>query len=367
MPEYSTRRTLRYSTVRIVARSKAHPRISVGTGFVFRVAMNTIAPGAELPLLVTCRHVVEGFDNFQFSFAAGDPRAVMESPDPGQTSPYSREPLPGKKTDLEISDPGNFWHYHSDPQVDVAVMPLWPIMIALSSQRSDPIYMHPIADIHIPDFADPTFDSVEEVLFVGYPTGIIDDKNFTPLVRRGITATPLDLDYGGHPAFLIDASVYPGSSGSPVFLFDSSPVFTPQGIFTRQRHYLIGMVSSTFRWEDEAKIIPAPIDPTGTGPASSGQMIDIGVVIKSHCINEAALGCLTKYGFPVQAPAPRVNSGAVTPAPMHPWQLPVGLTSGPRFLEPIEAIPADDTDRDEIWDEVLKNLGVGPDGGPLLP
>jgi hypothetical protein len=36
--------------------------------------------------------------------------------------------------------------------------------------------------------------------------------------RRGMTATPPQLDYCGRPTFLIDASVFGGSSGSPVFL-----------------------------------------------------------------------------------------------------------------------------------------------------
>jgi V8-like Glu-specific endopeptidase len=60
-------------------------------------------------------------------------------------------------------------------------------------------------------------DAIERIIFVGYPNGMYDRKNYTPILRQGITATPFHLDYDGLPAFLIDASVFPGSSGSPVY------------------------------------------------------------------------------------------------------------------------------------------------------
>ena len=62
---------------------------------------------------------------------------------------------------------------------------------------------------------------VEEILFVGYPSGISDQFHNLPVARRGITATPASVDYEGRPVFLIDASVYPGSSGSPVFIYNT--------------------------------------------------------------------------------------------------------------------------------------------------
>ena len=66
----------------------------------------------------------------------------------------------------------------------------------------------------------PDIGLIEDVLFVGYPNGMFDKANNLPVARRGITATPATVDYGGRPVFLIDASVFPGSSGSPVFLYN---------------------------------------------------------------------------------------------------------------------------------------------------
>lgn len=64
-------------------------------------------------------------------------------------------------------------------------------------------------------------DLIETVTFFGYPNGIWDTANFLPIARRGVTATPISIDFQGKKQFLIDASVFPGSSGSPVFIINT--------------------------------------------------------------------------------------------------------------------------------------------------
>ena len=58
-------------------------------------------------------------------------------------------------------------------------------------------------------------DAIDDIVMVGYPNGIWDEYNNLPIIRKGITAT--------HPQnrkeFMIDAACFPGSSGSPVFLY----------------------------------------------------------------------------------------------------------------------------------------------------
>ena len=59
-----------------------------------------------------------------------------------------------------------------------------------------------------------------QVTMVGYPSGLWDSKNNYPIVRQGNIATPPNVDFNGKEEFLIDIALYPGSSGSPVFLID---------------------------------------------------------------------------------------------------------------------------------------------------
>ena len=63
--------------------------------------------------------------------------------------------------------------------------------------------------------------ALEDVIMIGYPNGIWDPANNMPIVRRGVTATHPNLNYEGRREFMIDAACFPGSSGSPVFLYNN--------------------------------------------------------------------------------------------------------------------------------------------------
>lgn len=56
-----------------------------------------------------------------------------------------------------------------------------------------------------------------KILFIGYPSGFYDKKNFLPVMRSGTIASIPAVDFNGEPRILLDAQVFPGSSGSPVF------------------------------------------------------------------------------------------------------------------------------------------------------
>jgi hypothetical protein len=90
-------------------------------------------------------------------------------------------------------------------------------------------------------------NAIEDVTFLGYPSGLVDEQNATPIVRRGITATPFSNDFQGRPEFLIDAGVYPGSSGSPVFLYNEGAYTGPSGVIVGSRLLFLGMITSTLQ------------------------------------------------------------------------------------------------------------------------
>lgn len=74
-------------------------------------------------------------------------------------------------------------------------------------------------------------DAIEDVFFIGYPIGLYDTYYYLPILRKGITASPIKHDWLNQPRFLIDANVFPGSSGSPVFLYDKGMYTTPKGYY----------------------------------------------------------------------------------------------------------------------------------------
>jgi len=71
--------------------------------------------------------------------------------------------------------------------------------------------------------------ALENVVMVGYPNGLYDAVNNYPLFRTGKTATHPAIDYNGKKKALLDMACLPGSSGSPVFIFDEGWIHHKNG------------------------------------------------------------------------------------------------------------------------------------------
>ena len=61
--------------------------------------------------------------------------------------------------------------------------------------------------------------AIEDVIMIGYPEGIIEPTKLYPIVRKGITASPYQIDFNNKKDFLTDIFAIGGSSGSPVILY----------------------------------------------------------------------------------------------------------------------------------------------------
>jgi hypothetical protein len=106
------------------------------------------------------------------------------------------------------------------PSADMAIIPVAEIVNDLKRQGKeaffiaiDPSYMLSEPEIN-------QLRPVEQILTVGYPGVIWDDVHNLPVFHSGYTATPAYIDFKGNREFLIDIATWPGSSGSPVFLFN---------------------------------------------------------------------------------------------------------------------------------------------------
>lgn len=138
--------------------------------------------------------------------------------------------------------------------------------------------------ISLDDVASPSvyenLDVTAAVLFVGFPDGRFDHKHFLPIMRRGYVATSPELDFDGEPVFLIDASVFPGSSGSPVFTVGDGLIGgTPPLKF-------LGVISATFIQPTEGRFEERSIPASQIHVPVVDQMIDLGVVFKARCVRE---------------------------------------------------------------------------------
>ena len=137
--------------------------------------------------------------------------------------------------------------------------------------------------------------SIERITFVGYPNFMWDEVNHLPIIRSGTTASLLTKDFNGEPKFLIDASVFQGSSGSPVFINDDSWYSDRKGsYFGVSRTIFLGVISSIYieRKPMEIEIIPAPT--TNRSVPFFEQVLNLGVVEKAKTVQETVELCYNK-------------------------------------------------------------------------
>lgn len=227
MPEMSLAENLLYSTIRLIAFKNDVPT-STGTGFMFGFAQDG---ERHVPCIVTNKHVIEGADRIQarLHFASeGKPNGALVNCDIflGPT------PLP-------------IWH--PDPRVDLCAIPFADIINQASSQGKQLFFRS--LDLSIVPSQDEWqyFDALEEVLMIGCPNGLADEINNLPISRRGITATSLSKDYNGQPEFVVDMACFPGSSGSPIFLYDRNGYLDRKAnsyMIGAQRLKLVGVLHS---------------------------------------------------------------------------------------------------------------------------
>lgn len=243
---------------------------STGTGFIVQVATS----GGDLHFLVTNKHVIDGAENVEFLL----PRADANG-----------QHLGGVRTTVT-----NFDQYpvfrHPDASVDIAVIPFSAI---LSNMSDVPFFRSIGLDLFATQDTLASLDAVEEVTFIGYPAGIFDGVNALPVARRGTTATSAEVDYNGLPTFLVDAAVYPGSSGSPVLLFDSGLYRDRTGNVTvGSRLSLLGIIAQV---HTSALISQLVNTSPSFGVAQSP--IGLGIVFKATAIRELIESATQALGF----------------------------------------------------------------------
>ncbi|HEY9097668.1 MAG TPA: serine protease [Thiobacillus sp.] len=246
-----------------------------GTAFVFSHGSGS----GTHTFVVTNRHLVENVRSGGLVF----------------TQKRHGQPALGERFQININDFSHAWFLHPDPEVDLAIIPLRPLEQAARDQGVE-LYYHAIDSHLVPDAAAlRALDALEQVLFIGYPSGVWDQVNLMPIMRRGTTATPMVLNFEGRPEFLIDAAVYPGSSGSPVFVYQPDTL-RPSHSGGGMKLLFAGVVAAVFFREEANHLVPVPV-PANNQPMTMGsEMIDLGLVIKSEAVVTAINAYLRETG-----------------------------------------------------------------------
>lgn len=260
-----------------------------GTGFAYAVGTDK----GSAHFLVTNKHVLSGASEVTVRMVRAD----------------NQKPALGAGTQITVQKfSDEVWTGHSDPRVDVAVMPLSTILEEMARAGAPAFFRSVGPPLLLTRGGERQLDAMEEVVFIGYPSGLFDTHNLTPIARRGLTATPVGIDYQGVPAFLIDASVFPGSSGSPVFVFDRG-MYQERGGGTvvGSRLLCVGVLAAVHVRQVEGNIVDLP----ARRVAVMDQPLNLGIVYKAETIEACVDVILNRAGLE-RLPSPAMETATET-------------------------------------------------------
>lgn len=271
MANLSMSEQLMYITVRIECQY-SNGLMGTGTGFFFRFLENK-ETGEHVPVVITNKHVVKDAVKGRLIFC------LMKS---------NGMPDDENHFALYMDDFEQLWKMHPNKDVDLCAMPLAPL-IKLAEKMNKRLFYITFDISALPD--SKLLDDVsalEDVVMVGYPSGIWDSKNNKPIFRKGVTATDIKYDYNGKKEFVIDAACFPGSSGSPVLIFN-------QGMYTDKygntyagsgRAKLLGVLYAGPQYVAQGEIRTVVIPTVEKNIAISQIPNNLGYVIKAERILE---------------------------------------------------------------------------------
>jgi len=255
-PQAITEKLL-FSTVKINSNS------GTGTGFIFHF-MNE---GNLYPVIITNKHVVKNSDVINITLHISEQ---------------------GKPTDENISiNYQAVWIEH--PIYDMCCTFFQPVVEHYKKQFNKDVFYIPLSENEIwSNNKLEELKTMEEIVMIGYPTGLWDQVHNLPLFRKGITSTHPAIDFNGEKKGVIDAACFPGSSGSPICILNEGSYvdkFNNTNMGTI-RFCLLGVLFAGPILDAEGKIIIREI-PTKQEVFSTTQlMINLGYYIKASEILE---------------------------------------------------------------------------------
>jgi hypothetical protein len=263
-PEVQTSEQLINTSVKIVGLKesivggKKYKFQSIGTGFFFKFSVGK----DSILSIVTTLHLIKDCKEGILKFNSGQN---------GKTK-Y------GDIISVHIKNFAKLWITH--PTEDVAILPLLPILENTFLETKKMIGFKYFDNALVPTSLQlDSLSAIQQVIMIGYPKGFSDTVNNIPIVRTGLTATPIFLDYNKKRRFLVDIQTYSGSSGSPIILFDQGIITKGGSITLGSEVLLLGIAIESQEYTAKGKTISK--DPKKVMDTQTPLPFGIAIAIKA--------------------------------------------------------------------------------------
>lgn len=232
--------------VRITIEAPNNRGTSIGSGFLYQAPVNDGA--GHIILLVSNKHVFI------------DPTGILRIS--LNRKKEDGNPNFGNINNFEDINFQDAYYEHPDPNVDLAC-------VNVSGISYKDVFYKTLNSNFLNEIDYDFVAQGTEVIFVGYPANRYDVVNNLPLVRKGVIASVPEVDFNGRGQIVIDAQVYQGSSGSPVF------------VAVNGNYLLLGVVSETMIRHSQLQTLPSTISNMGVQ-----EILGLGIVVKQRHVKE---------------------------------------------------------------------------------
>lgn len=268
MLEYLVNATVKIQTVDSVVKRDGK-EISYGgysTGFFFLLDTRK----GKVPSIITTRSAVQSAQSLSFFFLEADTAGL---------------PLYGKQRQITIARRDLPILFHPEGNVDLALIPINPVLDGLARQKIRISY-HSLDESIIPSVAVMnTLNVTEDLMMIGHPSGIRPEFNGVPFIKKGVSTTPIFLDYRQQKEFLADIPVYDGAAGAPVILYQINYNDRYDRRTIAQRLFLVGINYGALSNGYRKKTVPRVTQVlSGQEQESAEKMFDAAIIIKSQKI-----------------------------------------------------------------------------------
>jgi hypothetical protein len=231
-----------------------------------------------MPVIITNKHVVAGADSLSAVIPIA-PKGGHWKSDGSQEGELS---FP-----LNIIGLQQYIIEHPDADVDLCAIPI----AYLFEEGTLPNGFVPKLTLLDKNWRIPEDDvqylrPIEQIVMIGYPNGLWDEFNNRPIARKGLTASHAMMKWNGQRRFVIDAACFPGSSGSPVFLYEDGIYRSGNGMAPGTQSRLIGTLFAGPLFSAEGRIEVKEIPTAAIAVPVTDMMMNLGFVVHADAIDD---------------------------------------------------------------------------------